>query len=170
MQADPHFPKCHVRAHCVGGEVGVVNKIIEFFHFLELIFRLLPFICIQKGLVWVQKILLCRQKLKEEWGLHPCRNPGTKKKFSQGPFLTVQSLSIQLIPEWIQIPAPNKANPSVLFCWVCQLGLDFSQYENWNNYFLSPVFWIVLVLWFFNKHDSSLSEVYFEFHKFYSIV
>ena len=32
-RADPHFPKCHIRAHCVcrGGEV--VNKSMEFFNF-----------------------------------------------------------------------------------------------------------------------------------------
>ena len=41
----------------------VIKKIIKFF------FQLLSFICIQKGLIWgqkqVQKIDLCRQKLKE---------------------------------------------------------------------------------------------------------
>ena len=56
-RADPHFPKCHIRAHCVCVCVRLrgSTKVWNSSTFWDIFFWQLLFICIQKGLVWGQK-------------------------------------------------------------------------------------------------------------------
>ena len=97
MQADPHFPKCHIRAYCVCvcARRGV-NKNMKFFHFLGYIFLHTERFSLGTE-EEIRKLYFDDKIWKNNKDHIPAEIRVLKASFSKDRFWTVHCLSIQLI-------------------------------------------------------------------------